>query len=356
MFVSYRRGDTAGHAGRLFDRLCERFGKSRVFMDLDSIAPGADFARSLDEAVGSCDIFLAVIGMDWLDTTGTGGQPRLHSPGDFVRLELRTALNRDVRVVPVLVCGASLPSEGDLPEDCRGLVHRQAFELRDGRWQADTNALCDALSNVSVESPASQRKERPRVGLWLLASAIVGLGLGGSYFVSQSGSSEPKPNGTGAELTISINANRPTNANRPGNGAEHWSAPRPSLGPSPSASVTASAPVSVDAPSSPFELAGSWLGSASENGGPAFRIELVVLPACEPGKHCGTISVSHVPCYGQISLLASTSGDYEFNVDRFDAGSGSKCQPGGGEHFRLVDGVLTYTTSYGARGTLKKKV
>jgi len=340
-FVSYRRGDTAGHAGRLFDRLCQSFGPDRVFMDLDGIAPGEDFARSLDDAVGACDVFLAVIGPDWADAADEHKQPRLHSATDFVRLELRTALIRNVRVVPVLVCGASLPTEAELPEDCKGLVRRQAFELRDSRWQADTQALCEALNKAFVGT-ASVKGPRPLTPkLWQALAAVVVLGVGASIIASWQSCTGKEPLAVPVAATVAA----PTSPSPTGPASESDS--HLSVAPTTSTSATGVPP------QTPFELSGSWAGTAQDQG-TSFRVELVVLPTCEQGKDCGTIRVSHVPCYGHISLKSSDAGDHEFNVDRFDAGSSPSCTPGGGEHFRLTAGVLAYTTSYGPRGTLKK--
>ena len=100
IFISYRRDDSSGHAGRLADRLVEHFGRNRIFVDTDTIEPGEDFVTAIERAVGSCEILVAVIGRHWLSAGGTG---RLNDPNDFVRLEIATALRRDIRVIPVLV-------------------------------------------------------------------------------------------------------------------------------------------------------------------------------------------------------------------------------------------------------------
>jgi len=103
IFISYRREDTAGHAGRLFDRLTQHFGKGRIFMDVSDIEPGTDFVEAIDKAVGSCDILIVVIGREWLTCADPGGHRRLDDPNDFIRLEAATALKRNIRVIPVLV-------------------------------------------------------------------------------------------------------------------------------------------------------------------------------------------------------------------------------------------------------------
>ena len=130
IFVSYRRDDSSGHAGRLADRLVEHFGRNRIFVDIDTIEPGEDFVTVIENAVGSCEILIAVIGQKWLSGTGSG---QLDNPNNFVRLEIGTALRRNIRVIPVLVQRASMPKPQDLPEDLVQLARRNAIELSDLR-------------------------------------------------------------------------------------------------------------------------------------------------------------------------------------------------------------------------------
>ena len=101
IFISYRRDDTAGYAGRLHDRLVQHFGADSIFMDIDTIEPGQDFVEEVGEAVGSCDVLIALIGQQWLTLTDSMGVRRLDDPHDFIHLEVATALDRKVRVIPV---------------------------------------------------------------------------------------------------------------------------------------------------------------------------------------------------------------------------------------------------------------
>ena len=102
MFISYRRDDSAGYAGRLFDYLSAHFGATNVFMDIDTIQPGEDFRKVVSMAVGSCDVVLVMIGKQWAGMTNAQGQRRLEDPRDWVRMEISAALaNRRVRVIPV---------------------------------------------------------------------------------------------------------------------------------------------------------------------------------------------------------------------------------------------------------------
>lgn len=147
IFISYRRGDSAGHTGRLFDVLRNKFGKASVFRDIDDLEPGVDFVDALDQALVKCDILLVIIGDEWASATGSKGR-RLDQPDDFVRMEVAKALERNVRVIPVLVAGATMPNVEELPEDLRALARRNAIELSDTRWDYDVGRLCDTLAKV----------------------------------------------------------------------------------------------------------------------------------------------------------------------------------------------------------------
>jgi hypothetical protein len=103
IFINYRRGDDPGNTGRLFDRLQEAFRPEQLFMDVDSIAPGLDFVRVLEEQVAKCDVLLAVGGKGWSESRYASGAQRLNNPDDFVRIEIESALKQDKRVIPVLV-------------------------------------------------------------------------------------------------------------------------------------------------------------------------------------------------------------------------------------------------------------
>jgi beta-lactam-binding protein with PASTA domain len=148
IFISYRRDDAAGHAGRLFDRLSEHHGRSRVFMDVAGIEAGVDFVEAIDRAVASCQVLLVMIGRQWLKATDEHGRRRLDDPGDFHRLEIATALSRNIRVIPILVEGSRMPAAEELPEALVRLARRQAVELRDSRWDADVQDLIVALDRA----------------------------------------------------------------------------------------------------------------------------------------------------------------------------------------------------------------
>ncbi len=186
IFISYRREDAAGHAGRLFDRLAQHFGRDAVFMDVAGIEPGVDFVEAIERAVGSCAVLIVVIGKQWAQTLDAAGNRRLEDPNDFVRLEAATALKRNVRVIPLLVEGAPLPSVASLPEDLRTLTRRNAFELRDGRWEADIGLLVNALEKAlgAGTAPAGTARDnkavassRRRWAAYAGGAAVLGLAL-----------------------------------------------------------------------------------------------------------------------------------------------------------------------------------
>jgi len=148
IFISYRRTDSEGFAGRLFDQLSSRFGEDQIFMDIDTIEPGEDFVEVIEKAVSSCNILIAVIGKGWLTGVDELGRRRLENPDDFVRVEILTALERNIRVIPILVQGAVMPRAGELPDVLAKLARRNALELSSARWKYDTDRLITAIEKV----------------------------------------------------------------------------------------------------------------------------------------------------------------------------------------------------------------
>jgi hypothetical protein len=149
--MSYRREEAAYPAGWLYDRLADHFGSDQVFKDVDSIELGDDFVEVITRAVGACAVLLAVIGREWLTITDAHGQRRLDNPNDFVRLEIEAALTRNVRVIPILVDGASMPRADELPDSLARLERRQALELSPARFAFDTGRLLKVLDRTLAE-------------------------------------------------------------------------------------------------------------------------------------------------------------------------------------------------------------
>jgi hypothetical protein len=145
IFISYRREDTSGYAGRLLERLSSEFGGENVFMDLEDIQPGTDFVEAIQHAVGSSDILIVLIGKRWLMATDSAGRRRIDNPQDFVRIEIESGLARGLRVIPVLVNQTVMPSASEMPETLASLARWQAHELSDTRWDYDIQQLVHAL-------------------------------------------------------------------------------------------------------------------------------------------------------------------------------------------------------------------
>jgi hypothetical protein len=181
IFISYRRSDTAGHTGRLYDRLNNHFGgQVKIFMDLDSIAPGADFIATIEKAVGSCEALIAMIGDQWATLKDAEGKPRLQHPEDFVRAEVATALKRGILVIPVVVEGAPMPREKDLPPDLAKIVRLNALEISDSRWEHDTRRLIERLeqelgTGPSAAASSSGASRLPKLKPLAIGAAIVTL-------------------------------------------------------------------------------------------------------------------------------------------------------------------------------------
>jgi hypothetical protein len=125
------------------------FGEGAVYKDIDSIPLGVDFRKHLEEAVARADVLLAIIGPRWLAATDSGGDGRLDNPRDFVRIELATALVRGIPVIPVLVSGARMPGESDLPEALAELAYRHATQIRpDPDFHSDMDRLVRGLQRL----------------------------------------------------------------------------------------------------------------------------------------------------------------------------------------------------------------
>ena len=128
-FISYRRQDSAGYSRALYNELAQHFDAAQIFMDVDDIPLGTDFVQILKRNLQDCKVMLVIIGPQWLDIRGSNGQRRLDNPDDFVLLEIASALENNFNIIPVLVNGAPMPAEADLPDILKPLSRRQALEL-----------------------------------------------------------------------------------------------------------------------------------------------------------------------------------------------------------------------------------
>jgi hypothetical protein len=173
IFISYRRQDTEWPAETLYELMVENFDRARVFMDVDSIEPGEDFVERITVAVRSCDVLLALIGPQWLTITNEMGQRRLDSPKDLVRVEIETALNLGIRVIPILVLPAQMPNEERLPAALAPLVRRNAVEISARRFDSErlietvqraANAAADARIQVAKAAANASKPEPSPAG------------------------------------------------------------------------------------------------------------------------------------------------------------------------------------------------
>jgi TIR domain len=152
IFINYRRGDDSGFVQALLGRLEQAFSTDHLFIDIDSIEPGVDFVRVLEEQVAKCDILLAVIGKGWVDARDELNARRLENPEDFVRIEIASALAQGKRVIPVLVGDARMPRSDELPEVIKPLVKRGAVRLTHERFRSDTLGLVGALQKALAKA------------------------------------------------------------------------------------------------------------------------------------------------------------------------------------------------------------
>jgi hypothetical protein len=187
-FISYRRQDSGGHAGRLLDRLAARFGNDHVFMDVQDIQPGQNFATAIEQTLARCSHVIAVVGPQWLELL----KQRAAAGEDLVREEIAVALKRQLTVIPVLVGGAQMPSTSDLPPELAGFARCQAVEIRDNRFDDDCG---DLLAALGADRPgAAGLPRRAMIGGVVAATAAL---VAGAMYFSRSPAAEAPPSLTG---------------------------------------------------------------------------------------------------------------------------------------------------------------
>ncbi|MGH8939824.1 MAG: toll/interleukin-1 receptor domain-containing protein, partial [Actinomycetes bacterium] len=160
VFISYRRHDSAAHAGRLYDRLTAAFGDERVFMDVDTLEPGTDYTEAIKAAIAASEVLVVVIGPGWAAATDERNRRRLDDPDDLVRIEIEAALQRGVRVIPVLTDGSVMPSRDQLPESLVPLARRHAMPVRHETFRTDATRLIDAIQRILGATPPPAQPTR----------------------------------------------------------------------------------------------------------------------------------------------------------------------------------------------------
>lgn len=176
IFISYRRSDAAAHAGRLHDRLVGRFGAQAVFMDIDALQPGEDFATAIAQSIGSAQVVVVLIGPTWLAAGDARGRRRLDDEQDVVRLEIATALQRGVTTIPVLLAGAAMPDAASLPVPLQPLASRQAIDIGEKHFHRDAEYLIRAIERHCGVAPAQGARRRVLLGAGAAAAGLAALG------------------------------------------------------------------------------------------------------------------------------------------------------------------------------------
>jgi hypothetical protein len=174
VFISYRRDDAGGYAGRLEAALEQRLGGGSVFRDVLDIAPGEDFVQAIRTRLAGAQAVLVLIGPRWAGADAAGAR-RIDDAADFVRLEVAVALDGGARVVPVLLPGATMPAEAGLPAELKPLARRNAMSLGETHWDADVDRLAAALGLA----PAPRRSRR---GLLWAGAGVLAVALAAGWF------------------------------------------------------------------------------------------------------------------------------------------------------------------------------
>jgi hypothetical protein len=315
VFISYRRDDTSGYAGRLYDQISAHFGADHVFMDVADIGPGSDFVEVIEQKVGTCDALIALIGKNWLTLKDDQNRPRLGSAEDFVSVEVLAALKRKVEVIPVLVGGARMPRQQELPESLQPLSRHQALEISDTHFTRDTQDLIAAL-----EKAAAGGAPTPRTWLqqpWIAAVVLLGLvAVSMGLWNSQKWRHAQDVSGTQAATG--------SPAPQPGNVATKSEPPATTAN---SALKTASAPPSTPSKSATNgDISGNWKALLQKNGSTFetfFTFEVsgdklfgkVIYPTGEAGILNGTIAngrlsftTRHTPQFAEQEATITVDG------------------------------------------------
>jgi TIR domain len=171
VFISYRREDSAGIAGRITDRLRKRLGQRSVFFDYDDVPAAREWREVLATRVGACNALVAIIGKRWNPPSDRPGERRLDDPDDTLRIEIETALQRGIPVIPVLIDGAALPKREELPESLKRLLDWQSLDVDETRFDYDVERLYSALHPLVRRG--SSIRGRPVLALAAVAAAVV---------------------------------------------------------------------------------------------------------------------------------------------------------------------------------------
>jgi hypothetical protein len=195
LFINYRRDDSRADSGRLYDRLAACF-PGKIFRDVASIAPGVEWHDAIARVLSQSDACLVIIGKNWLTIADDAGHRRLDDPRDTVRQEIAAVLKRNMRVFPVLVGGATMPAQENLPLDLQPLCGRNAIELTETYWDEGVQKLILALEPL-LGRPHLETAKPPLFRRWWVLAAsgalamLIALAYIGARHPNESGSSNP---------------------------------------------------------------------------------------------------------------------------------------------------------------------
>ena len=163
IFISYRRDDEAGTAGRLYDHLIRvaKIPRERIFKDVDNIVPGTNFVQKLNSEIASCELMIAILGRRWVGAANEDGSPRLHDINDLVRIEIETALTRSIPLIPLLIDGARWPRPEQLPTSLHLLCQQQGIEVANANFDADIAHLVKAIEWHQTVARAKPKNSQP---------------------------------------------------------------------------------------------------------------------------------------------------------------------------------------------------
>ena len=159
IFINYRRSDTGWTARSVSECLAEEFTSERLFIDVD-LSGGVDFVDALEKQLAECDVMVSLIGPSWMNARDEAGTWRIDEPRDWERIELETALRRGIRVVPVLVDGAAMPHEGELPETLKLFARRQAIRITHENFKAQVQSLFKAVNLALSDAEQARSREK----------------------------------------------------------------------------------------------------------------------------------------------------------------------------------------------------
>ena len=156
IFINYRKDDSSWNALALYNELLKYFPKESIFKDFNTIRPGDDFVESIQKALTHCNVLLVVMSKNWLEVKDKHGNRRINDPDDLVRIEIATAIERNIQVIPVLFDNIPMPTNAELPDNLKSLPRRQFVEIETTRFEADVKKLADAIKELMPPEP-SQR-------------------------------------------------------------------------------------------------------------------------------------------------------------------------------------------------------